>query len=483
MSEYKLVVQRIGLIGIANLIAALSGIILLPILTKNLSLEEYGIWAQIGVTISFLVPLATLNLHVASQRFLAGETDKKMVSKGFSSILVVVFFTSLIISVLIFVFSEPISIAIFGGAEAEQFVNFASLLILLGGINASLDIFFTTFLQIKKHSGLSILRTIFQILLISYFVLSGFGLFGAVISLLILNVFMLIIKSLLIMPQIRISFPSHSVIKKYSTYSIPLIPGILGWWMNTLGDRYVIGYFLGMASVGVYSASYNLGGLVSFFYVPVSVIILPTITNLYKDNKIQEIKTHLSYLLKGYLMIAIPSAFGLAVLSKPLLTTLTTSEFLAGAVIVPIITLATILYQCSLLNSNILFLFKKTKIAGSISIVTASANIVLNIILVPLIGILGAAIATLLAFTFHLFLTTTFSFKMMKYNVDFKFIIKCIISSVIMAFVIWKLNPMGAGDILISIGIAIGVYFGVMILLRAFTKEEYLFFRSSIVRR
>lgn len=482
MSEYKLVTQRIGLIGIANLIASLSGLILLPILTKNLSIEEYGIWVQIGVTIGFLVPLATLNLGLASQRFLAGETDKKVVSKGFSSILSIVFFTSLIISVLIFVFSKPISIAIFGGPDAEYFVKFLSFLILLGGINASLDMFFVTFLQIKKHSILSILRTIFQILLISYFVLSGFGLFGAVISLLILNVLMFIPKLLLIVPQIRLSFPSYSLIKKYLTFSAPMIPAILCWWMNNLGDRYVIGYFLGMASVGIYSASYNLGGLVSLFYAPIAVIILPTITKLYKNNKIQEIKTHLSYLLKAYIMLAVPSAFGLTVLSTSLLTTLTTSEFLSGAIIVPIIALATIILYCSSLNANILLLFEKTKTAGSISIVTASANIILNIILVPLIGILGAAIATLLAFTFHLFLTITFSFKMMKYDVDFKFIIKCIISSVIMAFVVWKLNPVGAVDILISIGIAVGVYFGVMVLLRGFTKEEYVFFRS-IVRR
>ena len=482
MSEYKLVAHRIGLIGIANLIAKLSGLILLPILTKNLSLEEYGIWAQIGVTIGFLVPLATLNLGLASQRFLAGETDKKVVSKGFSSIFGVVFFTSLIISLLIFVFSKPISIAIFGGADAEYLVKFLSFLILLGGINASLDSFFVTFLQIRKHSSLSILRTIFQILLISYFVLSGFGLFGAVISLLILNVLMLILESLLILPQIRISSPSYSVIKKYLTFSAPMIPAILCWWMNNLGDRYVIGYFLGMASVGVYSASYNLGGLVSLFYAPIAVIILPTITNLYKNNKIHELKTHLSYLLKGYLMVAIPSAFGLTVLSKPLLTVLTTSEFLTGAIIIPIIALATIILYSSSINSNILLLFEKTKTAGSISIVTAFVNIILNIILVPIIGILGAAIATLLAFTSHLFLTITFGFKMMRYNVDFNFIIKGIISSVIMAFVVWKFNPIGAVDILISIGIAVGVYFGVMVLLRGFTKSEYEFFRN-IVRR
>jgi O-antigen/teichoic acid export membrane protein len=349
-------------------------------------------------------------------------------------------------------------------------------------MSASLDIFFLTFLQIKNNSCLSILGTILQILLISYFLWAGFGLFGAVISLIILNMLLLISKSVIILSQIRLSFPSFSLIKNYLAYSGPLIPGILGWWINTWGDRFVIGYFLGITSVGIYSASYNLGNIVYIFYAPISIIILPTITDLYNNNRFQEIGSYLNYLLKGYLMVAIPSAFGLAILSKSLLIALTTSEFLAGAIIVPIIAVSTILYQCSLLHSNILFIFKKTRTVGLISIVTASINIILNIILVPLIGIIGAAIATLVAFALHLILNVTFGFRMMKYNIDFKFILKSIIASVIMAFVIWKSNPLSIVDFLILIGIAILVYFGAMLLLRAFTKEEFVFF-GKIVKR
>ena len=47
-----------------------------------------------------------------------------------------------------------------------------------------------------------------------------------------------------------------------------------------------------------------------------------------------------------------------------------------------------------------------------------------------------------------------------------------------MAFVVWKLNPYGAVNILIAVGIATAVYFGFLILLRGFTKEEYLLLRG-----
>jgi O-antigen/teichoic acid export membrane protein len=364
MTEYKLFAQRVGLVGVANIIVSLSGLILLPLLTKNLSIEEYGIWVQIGVTIGLLVPLTTLALSTAGHRFLSGEKDKKVVSRGFYSIFAVVFLISFIVSVLIFVFSRPLSIALFGGTEAEYLVKLAAPLILLGGMNSVAFQCFLTFQQVKKYSALLILETVFQILLISCFLLAGFGLFGAIISLLILRLIMLILKSLLIILQIRVSLPSYSLIKNYLMFSIPLVPSTLCYWIFTVSDRYVIGYFLGMASVGVYSASYGIGSMVSLFYGALSIILLPTLSRLYEANKIEEIKTHLKYLSKVYLMLTIPSTFGLTVLSKSLLSTLTTSEFISGFIIIPIIALATIFLNYGSMNANVLILYEKTKIGN-----------------------------------------------------------------------------------------------------------------------
>ena len=60
MTEYKLFAQRVGLVGITNLIVNLRGLILIPILTKTLGADAYGVWSVIMVTISLLSPLALL---------------------------------------------------------------------------------------------------------------------------------------------------------------------------------------------------------------------------------------------------------------------------------------------------------------------------------------------------------------------------------------------------------------------------------------
>jgi O-antigen/teichoic acid export membrane protein len=62
MTESKLLIQRIGLVGATNLLLGLSSIILLPILTKILTIADYGVWAQISVTVALVPGIATLGL-------------------------------------------------------------------------------------------------------------------------------------------------------------------------------------------------------------------------------------------------------------------------------------------------------------------------------------------------------------------------------------------------------------------------------------
>lgn len=480
MTEYKLFAQRVGLVGITNVIINLRGLILLPILTKTLGAEGYGIWSQILVTISLLAPFCTLGLSYAILRFLGPEKDKGKISKGLSSIFAITALIGLALSALIFILSKPLAIAVFGGVNAAFYIKISSFLILLAAIDQLLINYFTAFQQMKRYSSFLILQTVGEVTLIAYLVLSGFGLFGAIISLLIVRLADSIIGFLWISSDVKFLTPDFSIVKSYLPYTLPLLPTALCYWLINLGDRYVIGYFMGVDAVGIYSASYGIGGLLVLFYAPLSSTLFPAMVHCYENNKIQELKTHLKYSLKFFLLFAIPAFFGLSVLSKSLLVTLATSEFVEGGAVVSIVALATVLFSCGSINTHVLNLFKETKKVGLIYMTSASINVVMNIILVPLMGIVGAAIATLVTFAVHLFVVSVISFKKVSYDIDLKFISKSIIASIPMAFVVWKLNPYGAVSILFAVGIATAVYFGVLVLLRGFTKDEYEFLKGAL---
>ena len=478
MTGYKLFAQRVGLIGITNLLVNLRGLILIPILTKTLGAEGYGLWAQAIVTIALITPLVTLGLSSAMVRFLAAERDRKEIQEGFYSSSILIFFVSLLASALLFIFSEPIAASLFGGAT--DIVKLIAVIIPFWNLDITLFSLFTAFNQMKRYSIFRIAETFGEVGLVAYMVLSGFGIYGAVISILIIRIVIILLMSVLVLKEIGVKIPDFSKLKTYLHFGLPLVPATIFGWIAASSDRYVIVYFLGIAPVGIYSAAYNISQAAIFMSLaPISFVLVPTLSRLYDDKKIEEVKTHLSYSLKYFLTFAIPVAFGVSILAKQILTILATSEFVyTGSMVIPFVALSAVLTGIYTIIGTILILVKKTKIYGFIGGMAAVTNLSLNIVLVPYIGILGAAIATLISFAIASVITVRLSFRYLKFNVDLAFILKSITASVIMSLIIWKLNPVGTLNVLVSIGVGAVVYFVILILLKGIKREEVGFIKN-----
>lgn len=127
---------------------------------------------------------------------------------------------------------------------------------------------------------------------------------------------------------------------------------------------------------------------------------------------------------------------------------------------------------------QIFVLERKTKSSGTIWIITAILNLGLNLIFIPYIGILGAAITTLLAFTLGFILATYYSFKYLRFDIDFSFIAKSVFSSIVMSLVIVSWNPIGLLNVLIVIGVCAVVYSGILLVLGGIKREEIKFLKG-----
>ena len=477
MNEHKLFTQRIGLIGITNLLVSLSGIILLPILTKNIPIEEYGIWVQISVTIGLIPAVVMLGLPFTMVRFLAAAKKKEEIQEGFYSIAFIVLFTSAIASFLLFLLSKPIAASLLD--NNLTIARILSLIVFIECLNGLLLNFFRTFQQIKTYSIFLFIRTWLNVALVAYFVLSGYGIFGAVMGLLISSSFVFLIMASLIISEIGIIIPKFTHIREYLSFGIPTVPGNLSVWIVNSSDRYVIGIFLGTAFVGYYSPGYTLGNIINMFMAPLAFMLPMVLSKYYDENNMNGVKTVLKYSLKYFLLLAIPSVFGLSLLSKPILTILSTPEIASqGYLITPFVALSALLFGAYAVIVQIIILEKKTKITGAIWIIAAILNLGLNIIVVPYIGILGAAITTLTAFAFAFILTSFYSFKYFTFAVDLRFILKSIFASIVMSLVIIKWNPIGLLNVLLVIGVCGVVYAAIILLLKGVKREEFKFFRQ-----
>ena len=478
--DYRKYARDSGLVVVVRAIEWIEPLVLLPILTKTLGAQYYGIWSQLNVTASLLAPVALLGLGAAMERFLVVQAHRRQVGKSFLSILATVSLTSLLFSSLMFVLAKPLAAAVFGGAQAEPFIRIAALLAFLVSLNSVVTQYFVALRQIRWYASFSIIQLILEVSLLSYLALSGFGLYKIIIALLSIRAFLFIVGLFIIKRQIPLAVPTMATLKPYLLFSLPLLSATICVWLFDLSDRYVIGYFLGVSSVGIYSVSYQIGSVVSFFWAPFGVVLLPAIAPLYEREDLQAVKVYLSHSFKFFLAFIIPALFGLSILSKSILVTLTTPEFVEGYSVIPFVASAKTMLYIGIFYHTILMLAKRTRAIGVLYAVTAVLNIVMNIILVPWIGILGAAIATLVAFIIHFAVLYTLGAKQLSFDINLKFIAKSLISAVAMGAVIYFLNSEGLLNLIISIVVGAIVYFVILVLLRGFTRNEYEFLRTLI---
>lgn len=465
------------MVGITNILIGLSSLILLPIMTKNFSIADYGVWVQFTTTIALVPMLATLGLPYTMIRFLSAEKDKEKISEVFYSIFMIVLVSSLLISAVIFLFSKNIASTLFN--NDINLTILLSLIVFLACLNVLLLNFFRTFQQMKRFSIFLLIQTYLGVFIISYFAIKGFGINITALGLLFANLITFLIMITFIISNIGFKVPKFNNMHKYLSFGIPTIPSNLSYWIVDSSDRYIIGILLSTAFVGYYSPGYTLGNFIIMIFAPFSIILPSLLPKYYDNGEIEKVKTFLRYSMKYFLLIAIPSAFGLSILSKPILIILTTPNIaLNGYLITPFVALSSLLFGIYGIISEIFMLKKKTNILGNVWIFAAILNIILNVLLIPYIGLIGAATATLFSYFVAFVITTHYSFKYIKLDFDLVFITKSVLSSILMSSVIYLINPSGIINVLLCVLVGIIVYSMLLFGLRGINKEELKFFRE-----
>ena len=479
MNEYKLFVQRIGLVGITNILISLSGLIFLPIIANNLSTADLGIWALVNVIIALIPNIANLGLPFTMVRFLSAEKDKNKIKESFYSMLVIVFVVSLLICGIFFIFQVPIANRIFGGNV--EIVYITAIISFFACINLMLISFFRTFQQIKRYSLFLVLQTYIGIIISSYLVLTGYNIQTVIIGLLIGYISVFIIMVIIIFSYLGLAIPKFKYLKEELEFAIPTIPGNVSSWVVDASDKLVIGFFLGSVAVGYYTPSYALGSILLMFLSPFALLLPSILPKYFDEGNYEKVNVFLKYSMKYFLIIAIPAAFGLSILSKQFITLLTTPEIaMNGYFVTPFVCLGAIFMGIYGITNNILILKKKTKILGNIWIIVGFLNFLFTIVAVPFIGIIGAALVTLICYFIAFLITSFYSKKYLELPFEYKSLLKTILAAFIMGIFVLFVNPTEITSIMITIFVAILIYFGVQFLVKGIEKKEFEFFKEMI---
>jgi O-antigen/teichoic acid export membrane protein len=192
-----------------------------------------------------------------------------------------------------------------------------------------------------------------------------------------------------------------SHLKNLTGFSFWIFLTASGSLVFSYADTILIGFFMSNADVGIYRTAFQLTSVATFATVAFHTVLYPKISNWGTQGEITEIENSLARAWTYSLFLAIPACIGGWILGDKLLYYLYGESFVEGAPALFFLLLVQVVNVFMYLGTMSLTALNKPKDAFWITVIAAIVNILLDLALIPIIGITGAALATLIAMTLN----------------------------------------------------------------------------------
>jgi O-antigen/teichoic acid export membrane protein len=192
-----------------------------------------------------------------------------------------------------------------------------------------------------------------------------------------------------------------SHLKNLSSFSFWIFLTASGSIIFSYSDTILIGFFLSNADIGIYRTAFQLTSVATFTTLALHSVLYPKISNWGAQGQVTEIKNSLARAFTYSLLLAIPTCVGGWVLGERLLYFLYGASFVQGNSALFFLLLVQIVNVFLYLSTMTLAALNRPKDAFWITVIASIANILLNLALIPVLGITGAAVATLIAMTLN----------------------------------------------------------------------------------
>lgn len=385
--------------------------LLLPIIVRIVSVAEYGKYSIFVSTESLLIPLIGFNLHGAVNRHYYEKDNINF--PAYISTVITTQLLGILFFILVYLLFSIRADEIFGLSA-----NLFQLAIFSAGGMVIINVITTLFRAQRKPNsyGLFVLS---QALLLFGTVLLFVQYFPdangiAIARVLIFAVFAFCSLYLLNyngwLKELKID---RVLLKRAMTFALPTIPHALSAFVFVYSDRFIIQYYLGEEQVGFYSGIFQLSALLSVLAVSFNAAWIPWIFENLKKNedRILNLIVKVSWGLKlGFLIVG--SCF---LIIFPLISNLILSTPYQSNNYLSYYFVAGFLFQAFyFIVAPYIFFIEKTKYLGILSMLAATVNILLNIFLIPSIGVKGAAVATCISWGVLYFGTFMISSRLYK---------------------------------------------------------------------
>ncbi len=433
LEKLKELSKETAIYGVSTIVGRFLSFLLVPFYTHVFTTVEFGIYSYIYVIIAFLNIAYIYGMDAAFLKYssLAEGEEKKDI---FSTPFIFVTLTSLVYSAILYFLKEPFGSAIDLGRDYFYLINYMVFILVFDTLtlvpfaNLRLEKKATKFASIKIINIVT--NLVLNIILILVFDLGIEAIFLS-------NLLASVLTFLILLPEIikNLKFRISKIwLNKMLRFGLPYLPASISAMMLQVIDVPILRELTDYDTVGLYRANYKLGIFMMLFVSMFQYAWQPFFLTNAKETNAKEIFSKvltLFILVSSFIWVFLSLFIEDIVKINFFGRTIIEQGYWEGLFIVPIILLAYLFYGIHVNFTAGIYIEEKTKYLPFVTGLGAAVNIVVNYVLIPVYGIMGAALATLISYfvlTIGLFFVSQKFYKInYEYSVIFRIFFACII--------------------------------------------------------
>ena len=385
----------IGLI-IAGVVAYTSRVVLV----RNLAPEDYGLFAAMFTSIAFFLFFRNFGLNISVGKFIPQFKVKKKYSEIKTSVISVLAFQLIISSLFVVLFwlsADFLALNYFKDPRASFLIRVFSFYFITSIFFKNLSSFFKGFQKNRLQSIIEPVKNISILTMIVVFMYFGYGVLAPVLAYVFAGLILLL---LFIYPVLKTfnfwkyPFKNLTVFKRMFIFGIPVMMTGVGTKFVSYFDTLMLTYFGTLEQVGVYNIILPTALLFMIVVSSISSVFMPMVSELWTRKKYDKVRTAMRLSYRYIFLFGLPFLLSFVIFSDVIIRLLFGEEYLFGNIPFKILLLGIIFNFLLEINKSYLVGIGRPKNVFNIVLFGAVMNIVLNLILIPPLNILGAAIAT-----------------------------------------------------------------------------------------
>lgn len=388
MNRKKYLAKNTALFAINNIGTRLITFFLVPVYTAALTTNDFGVADLVSTVATVLVPILTLNIGEAVLRF---SLDEDANLNEIMSVGILIAFVSSIISLLVIPVSWHISLI-------SGYGVIISLYCIMSGVYAINVCYLRGQEQLSQYAVCNIIHiistAIFNIILLLKL---RMGLTGYFLSY-ILGYLVGIIYSIVagdIVKTVKQFKWNVKLARKMISYSIVLVPTSFMWWIMNSSDRLMVTAIVGAAANGIYAVSYK---------IPTVLSTMSTVFNqawsysAIKEDKKEDREEFNNKMFSLFSCVQFVITAGLLLIIKPFMHIYVSESYYIAWKYIPYLLIGFLFMSFGTFLSTSYTVNKDSKGFLLSGMTGAILNIILNLLLIPLMGTSGAALATCISY-------------------------------------------------------------------------------------